>query len=425
MLNQESNNFLAGIPQHWKVVPAWSLYRRVKRTGHENEELLSVYRDHGVIPKSSRDDNHNVESEDLSGYQLVKAGDLVMNKMKAWQGSIALSEYQGIVSPAYFVFQPLHKGHLKYFHYLLRSHQYIGVYNRISKGVRVGQWDLDPAHFRTLPIPVPPLEEQKTIAEFLDSELHAIDQLIRKQHQLVETLAIRRQALITGAVTTGLSATVVLRPTDLPWLGNIPKNWELQPLKYLVELNKVALSETTTEDFRFNYIEISDVTKESGVGGWTEQTFANAPSRARRLVKQGDVLVSTVRTYLRAVGTVPAQVASIPFVASTGFAALSPKKIDTNFLKYALTAEHFVARVEAKSTGISYPAINASDLVSIKIPVPPIDEQKAIGEYLDGEMKKLDQLAKSVSQSIELLSERKRALISAAVTGKIDVRGKN
>ena len=203
-LKHSGTDWLGEVPSHWELVPAWSLYRRVKRTGHASEELLSVYRDHGVIPKSSRDDNHNVESEDLSGYQLVKPGDLVMNKMKAWQGSIALSEHQGIVSPAYFVFQPLHAGHLKFFHYLLRSQRYVGAYNRISKGVRVGQWDLDPSYFRTLPIPVPPLEEQRAIANFLDAELAQIDQLIEKQKRLIDVSRERRQASISYLVANGI-----------------------------------------------------------------------------------------------------------------------------------------------------------------------------------------------------------------------------
>ncbi len=133
------------------------MYRRVKRTGHSQEELLSVYRDYGVIPKSSRDDNFNKPSEDLSPYQLVCNGDVVLNKMKAWQGSIAVSDLRGIVSPAYFVYTA--KPHLyqtdlepSYVHYLLRCKEYATQYLRRSKGIRVNQWDLDPDYLRQLEI---------------------------------------------------------------------------------------------------------------------------------------------------------------------------------------------------------------------------------------------------------------------------------
>src|SRR5690625_1532357 len=120
--------WLGSIPSHWRRVPVSVVYRRIKRTGFSDAELLSVYRDYGVIPKSSREDNFNRPSEDLSNYQLVCKKDLVINKMKAWQGSVAISDYEGIVSPAYFVYEPLRGTTSKYNHYLLRSGRYIAAY---------------------------------------------------------------------------------------------------------------------------------------------------------------------------------------------------------------------------------------------------------------------------------------------------------
>lgn len=167
------------VPKDWRIVPFWSLFRKVKITGCPDEELLSVYRDHGVIPKSSRDDNRNVESEDLSGYQLVRKNWLVTNKMKAWQGSIAISAFQGIVSPAYFVYVPTHAENSQFLHHLLRSHIYTAIYGRISKGVRIGQWDLEHEALRTVPIALPPLETQQHIAAVIEAELSKIDELIK------------------------------------------------------------------------------------------------------------------------------------------------------------------------------------------------------------------------------------------------------
>ncbi|MBA4853466.1 restriction endonuclease subunit S [Emticicia sp. BO119] len=166
-------------PEGWTTRPFWSLFQRIKRTGFTDEELLSVYRDFGVIPKSSRDDNHNKESEDLSNYQLVDKGWLVTNKMKAWQGSIAISRYRGIVSPAYYAYKPLSNEHDQFLHYLLRSSNYIALYGRISKGVRVNQWDLEHEALRNIPILLPQYKAQKEIADFLDQELARIDQLIK------------------------------------------------------------------------------------------------------------------------------------------------------------------------------------------------------------------------------------------------------
>lgn len=204
------------VPEHWQIKPFWSLYRKVKYTGFPNEELLSVYRDYGVIPKSSRDDNRNVESEDLSGYQLVDEGWLVTNKMKAWQGSIAVSKIRGIVSPAYFVYKPLHNENNDFMHNLLRCSLYIAVYKRISKGVRIGQWDLEHEALRTVPIALPPLDEQKEIVNFLDKETTAIDEIIAEtggmksalnanENTLQKYLLEKKAAIITAAIAGQLS----------------------------------------------------------------------------------------------------------------------------------------------------------------------------------------------------------------------------
>ena len=172
-------------PHSWREVPFWSLFRRVKEINHPDEELLSVYRDHGVVPTASRDDNFNKPSLDLSGYQLVRKGALVTNKMKAWQGSIAISRHRGIVSPAYYVYEPLSREHDQYLHYLLRSQPFVALYQRISKGVRVNQWDLEHEALRIVPIPLPDLPTQKAIADFLDRETARIDQLIEKKQRMV------------------------------------------------------------------------------------------------------------------------------------------------------------------------------------------------------------------------------------------------
>jgi type I restriction enzyme, S subunit len=193
--------WLGKMPAHWDVKPLWWAYRPKKDTGHPQETLLSVYRDYGVIEKSSRDDNRNRESEDLSGYQLVVNGDLVTNKMKTWQGSIAVSSIQGIVSPAYYVYRKLHSGNDAYFHHLFRSVPYITGYQSISKGIRVGQWDLEADKFRLFPVLIPPRPEQDAIVSHLDRATARIDTLVAKTERSIELLREHRIALITAAVT--------------------------------------------------------------------------------------------------------------------------------------------------------------------------------------------------------------------------------
>lgn len=193
--------WLGDVPEHWSVKPMWTLFRRIKRVGFESEQLLSVYREHGVVPKASRDDNNNKASDDLSSYQLVKKGDLVINKMKAWQGSVAISDYQGIVSPAYFVYESTNDEESKYLHYLMRSLRYVTGYLSISKGIRINQWDLEPQYHSRIPVLIPPRGEQRAIVELLDRETAKIDSLISEQEKLLTLLSEKRQATISHTVT--------------------------------------------------------------------------------------------------------------------------------------------------------------------------------------------------------------------------------
>jgi hypothetical protein len=193
--------WLGLIPSHWEIVPLWAVFKKTKRLNFEGEELLALYRDYGVIPKASRDDNHNVESQDLSRYQLVEPGDLVVNKMKAWQGSVAISTIRGIISPAYFVYEPLREINSRFMHHLLRSPGYFNQYSKLSSGVRPGQWDLDPIAFKTLSIPLPSLEEQTEIATRLDAELEALDAVVSMADSLIDLLSERRKSQIGAAIT--------------------------------------------------------------------------------------------------------------------------------------------------------------------------------------------------------------------------------
>ncbi len=182
--------WLTEVPTHWQTRTMRSLTTvSSERRGNREATLLSVYREYGVIVKSSRDDNHNVESEDLSNYKWVRTGDLVMNKMKMWQGSLGVSEFDGIVSPAYIVCHINDENvNRRYLHMLLRSPCYKTYYNQFSYGIRVGQWDMHYEDFKGLEVALPPREEQDQIVRYLDWQVSKINRLIaakRKQIALI------------------------------------------------------------------------------------------------------------------------------------------------------------------------------------------------------------------------------------------------
>lgn len=203
------------------------------------------------------------------------------------------------------------------------------------------------------------------------------------------------------------------KESGVKWLGNVPAGWRIAPIKFISSFNDEVLPELTDPEYKFHYVEISDVSHTHGITFGEPITFADAASRARRVVREGDVLVSTVRTYLRAI----AGARSIPSntIASTGFAVLRPKNCDAQFLAYALLGEHSTGEIIARSVGVSYPAINATDLVKVKLPVPGQDEQHAIAEYLDRETDEIDAFIADQEELIALLAERRTATITQAV----------
>lgn len=205
-----------------------------------------------------------------------------------------------------------------------------------------------------------------------------------------------------------------MKDSGVEWIGEMPSHWQYTPLKYLASCNDEVLTEATPEDYTFDYIDIGSVHTGNGIGICERMQFKDAPSRARRIVRDGDIIVSTVRTYLKAI----AQVGNydVPHIASTGFAVIRTKNANASFLKYALLSDNFVSQVEADSVGISYPAINASQIMTFKIPVPPLSEQTAIAAYLDEKCATIDAIITEAKATIEEYKSWKASVIFETVT---------
>lgn len=191
------------IPEGWRVVKNKVLFQNVSIKGFGNARVLSLYRDLGVVPKDTREDNHNVTSLDTDGYKHVKINDLVINKMKAWSGSLAISDYDGIVSPAYYVCKVNYKYVDKRFiHHYLRNKHMVALYEMYSAGLRVGQWDLAIDDFLNIEIAVPDsLREQKEIAIYIDDKCAKIDKLIAIKQAKIDKLQEYKKSLIYEYVT--------------------------------------------------------------------------------------------------------------------------------------------------------------------------------------------------------------------------------
>jgi type I restriction enzyme S subunit len=416
--------WLGEVPADWQVKPLWTLFHRVKRTGYEEEQLLSVYRDYGVIPKSSRSDNFNKPSDDLSAYQLVCPNDLAINKMKAWQGSVAISGHRGIVSPAYFVYEPIHCENNRFLHYLLRSPRYIGQYLALSKGIRPNQWDLEPQLFSRLPVLVPPPADQSAIAVFLDAKTAVIDRLVRQQQLCLDLLAEKRQAIISHAVTKGLNPDAPLKPSGVEWAGPIPTHWRMVRLGYH---GRVENGNTPSrQDERY---------WSSGTNAWVSSGDVNQYHIAAvsefvtdlaliecglRLLPKGTVLVGLVGQG-KTRGTAASLAIDACINQNVAAVVLHGDALMADYLLYVFEAMYEFLRELGR--GGNQPALNCEILRAIRLPIPPVDEQAAVCAHINLMSDEFNLLTTQVKRAIDLLVERRTALISAAVTGQIDVRG--
>ncbi len=205
------------------------------------------------------------------------------------------------------------------------------------------------------------------------------------------------------------------KTTKSPWLASIPEHWEEKRLKDVATYNDESLDEKTDPDFEIEYVDISSVSLTHGIEKTELLAFEKAPSRARRKVRHGDVIVSTVRTYLKAIA--PIKNPPLNMVVSTGFAVIRPRpSLDARFAGYMLQSNGFVGDVVANSVGVSYPAINASDLARLPFAEPPLPEQRIISDFLDHKTAQIDALIAKKQALLEKLAEQRTALISQAVT---------
>ncbi|MCL4305891.1 restriction endonuclease subunit S [bacterium] len=213
------------------------------------------------------------------------------------------------------------------------------------------------------------------------------------------------------------------KDSGIEWLGNVPEGWDAKRLKYCASINDEALPETTDPNTEIVYVDISSVDSTDGIVNKEAYVFSAAPSRARRIVREGDVIVSTVRTYLRAISPINNPESNL--IVSTGFAVIRSRDgLGSKFAAHALRAPYFVDDVVARSVGVSYPAINASEIGALAIALPPLPEQRAIAAFLDRETWRIDELIRKKERQIELLQEKRRALISHAVTKGLDPNAK-
>lgn len=413
--------WIGEIPSHWETFAIKHIMRNKSVRGFPNEQVLSLYREYGVIPKDSRDDNFNVTSEDTSSYKLVDVGDFVINKMKAWQGSMAVSEYRGIISPAYYICTFTAPVNKRYIHYLLRSDTYKAEYMRLSTGLRVGQWDLNVEDFLHIPMVLPSQPEQQAIADFLDKKCSEIDEMVTLQEHIIEGLKEYKQSIITESVTKGLNHDVAMKDSGSVWIGTIPNHWTVSRvgLHYTITLGKMLCDKPFDGGTLEPYYCAANVHFDGIDNKELKRMWFNEEERNKYRVQMGDLLV--VEGGAGAGGcSIVSHLHTDTFIQNSIMIVRSHNH-DCRFLKYLLERLVTQGYVDFVCNKATIPHFTKEKLSQVPYAFPSATEQKSIADYLDEKCAKIDTLVSVRQAKIEALKEYKKSIIYEYVTGKKEV----
>ena len=419
--------WLGEIPEHWMEMRINNFTEVVSEKNHPSEELLSVYRDFGVIIKSSREDNHNKAGEDLKSYKLVKPGYLVLNKMKTWQGSLGVSYFRGIVSPAYItckIKKDIFEN--RFLHHLLRSHNYIFEYNRLSYGVRTDQWDMRYDDFKNITIFVPPLSEQTAIANFLDRRTREIAGFIALKEKTIALLKERKTTIINKAVTKGLDDTAPMKDSGIEWLGKIPAHWEVKKLKYLLKL-VTSGGTPSMENPSFWDGDILWISPKDMKSKWICSSQLKISQKALnntnlKLLPKGTLLLVVRSGILQR--TLPVAITSSEVTINQDLKAIVPKSdINSEYFFNLLKGCESAILHQCVKAVATVESIEMNYFMNFLLPLCTNEvEQCELVKFINEESLKFDQSIAQAEKEISLIKEYQQNLISEAVTGKIDVR---
>jgi type I restriction enzyme S subunit len=419
--------WLGNVPSHWTVERLTNLYREAIEPGEDHLPILSVSIHTGVSNEEAAPDDGErkiVRSEDRTKYKKVLPGDLAYNMMRAWQGGFGAVQVAGMVSPAYVVARPRRDISSKYVELMLRTPGAVEQMRRLSRGITDFRLRLYWDEFKNMRIALPPTSERGAIISFLDRETGKIDALVDEQRRLIVLLKEKRQAVISYAVTKGLDPDASMKDSGIEWLGKVPAHWQVKPLKYLISLRSGGTPSKARDDFwdgSIPWASAKDLKSDHLDDTIDHITDAAVTEGGVELNPIGSILI-LVRGMMLA-RAFPVVEILVPMAINQDLKAVLPRgEMSSQFLAWGFrgTAQESLDRCSEAGHGTK--ALRMEDWLTMPFPCPPKDEQRAIAAFLDDKTLLIDQLISDADNAIDLLCERRAALISAAVTGKIDVR---
>lgn len=399
--------WLGKIPKHWSIVRGVFLFfnKKVLNSELQCQERLALTMS-GVIERDI-EKNDGLNPADFRTYQIFQQDDLVfklidLDNLKT--SRVGYVHKIGIMSSAYIRLIPRQGVFSKYFYYQYFDLYLKHIFNFLGTGVRS---TLGCDELLDIKIMFPPLQEQKAIADFLDKKTHQIEDFITKKQKLITLLEEKKQTLINQCVTQGLDSSASLKDSGVEWLGKIPTHWEVRKLKYVVSLRNKKEGES---DFR---IGLENIESKTGKFIQTNESVFDDEGIG---FFEGDVLFGKLRPYLAKVF-----LADKNGICVSEFLVLRSEKVFNRFLKFLMLSGIFIDVVNSSTYGTKMPRANWEFIGNLKIPLPPLEEQKAIAEYLDTQIAKIDLAISKIKSQINLIKEYKSTLISEAVCGRVGI----
>lgn len=417
--------WLEELPAGWEIHRAkYSFVEVNDRSVAGDEELLSVSHKTGVTPRSQKNITMFM-AESYEGHKVCRPGDVVVNTMWAWMAAIGVSRHTGIVSPAYGIYRPRTSDRFepKFLDYLLRIESYRAEYVRSSRGVTMSRLRLYPPDFLNIPFVQPPLEEQRLIVRFLDWHGGQVARLVRAKKELIGLLNEQKQAIIHRAVTRGLDPNAKLKPSGIPWLGDVPEGWDVRALKRACKRSSLYGANIPAEQYTPNGVRFLRTTDINDMGELRPNgVFIPEKLAVGYLLDDGDFLVSRSGTVGRAFVHQTSLHGPCAYAGYLVRFVLNQNDLMPDYLWFLTKSSAFLSFLKSVSITSTIENVNGEKYANMPIALPPIDQQVEILATVRDKTSPLDATMKCIEAEISLFREFRTRMITDVVTGKLDVR---
>ena len=408
--------WLGDLPEHWGVKKAKYLFQKIFRDVQDSDEIITCFRDGVVTLRRNRRLSGFTEALKEIGYQGIRCGDLVIHQMDAFAGAVGISDSNGKGSPVYSVCIAKVDLDLRYYVYIIKEMSNSKYLLSIAKGIRERSTDFRFDTFANLYLPIPPIEEQIHIANYIELKTAQIDGLINQKKKFITELEAYKSSLISEVVTKGLDPSVPMKDSGIEWLGDIPEHWEVVQLKYVADIFNGATPSSSIDEYwngDINWITPTDIGEDDKYINTTSRkiSISGYESCGTHIVPPNSIILTTRAP----IGKVC--INSIEMSTNQGCKSLVlNKSADSIFIYYKLKSLKDLLNI--LGTGTTFMELSSNNLANVKIPLPPLPEQQAIATYLDAKTAQINHLITQNQSQIQDLESYKISLISEVVTGK-------